>query len=258
MKAAFLEKPITFSNKGMQIVGVLHIPRGKSPFPAIVMCHGFTGNKMEDHRLFVTAARSFCEAGFMLLRFDFRGSGDSEGLFEEMTISDELDDLGKALSFMVSQKEVDRSRIGVVGLSLGGLLSIYGAIRYENVAAVVTWSSPAWMKTSHRTDRNFVEVALKRGFADLPSGYRVSRRFYEDRENYEPAEIINKISPKPILIIHGDKDETVPLMEGLTLYENAKEPKELLIVEGGDHTFRMRGAAELVIQSSISFLKENL
>ncbi|MBD3293779.1 MAG: alpha/beta hydrolase, partial [Armatimonadia bacterium] len=73
-----------FEVDGHRIAASIHIP-DTTPAPGVVMCHGFTGQRMEAHFLFVKAGRAMCEAGLNVLRFDFRGSGESDGRFRDMT-----------------------------------------------------------------------------------------------------------------------------------------------------------------------------
>jgi alpha/beta superfamily hydrolase len=104
-------------------MGVLHVPDDLKPeqkAPAIAMFHGFTGHKSETHRLFVRIARALCSAGFVVLRFDFRGSGDSDGDFEEMTVAGEVSDAEQAITFLSELPGVDEKTVGVIGLSMGG------------------------------------------------------------------------------------------------------------------------------------------
>ena len=68
-----MEQPITFTNEGQQMVGMMHIPDLPRPLPAIVMYHGFTGNHIESHLLFVKMSRALAKAGIGSMRFDFRG-----------------------------------------------------------------------------------------------------------------------------------------------------------------------------------------
>ena len=70
--------------------GLLHRPDGAEPAPVVLLLHGFTGQHIEQDRLFVQAARALAAAGFAALRFDFYGSGDSDGDFEEFTVESEL------------------------------------------------------------------------------------------------------------------------------------------------------------------------
>ena len=117
------EEKVYFENNGQKIVGILHIPDNENS-SAIIMCHGFTGN-MYEHGLFVNTAKKLCKNGFTVLRFDFRGSNESEGKFRDMTISGEVSDLKKAIEFILKQK-INKDKIGVLGLSLGAVVSVLG------------------------------------------------------------------------------------------------------------------------------------
>jgi len=78
-------KSLIFENKNEKLVGILHIPDELNvgeKVPGIILYHGFTGNKTEDHRLFVHLARALCDSGLVVFRFDFRDSEDREGDFE--------------------------------------------------------------------------------------------------------------------------------------------------------------------------------
>jgi fermentation-respiration switch protein FrsA (DUF1100 family) len=118
------EQFVQFEVQGQRIYGMLHLPdvaakNSGTKVPAVAMCHGFTGNRIEAHRLFVKAARYFAANGFAVLRFDFRGSGESEGDFEQVTVSDEIADALAALAFVRRQSVVDENRIGLIGLRRG-------------------------------------------------------------------------------------------------------------------------------------------
>ena len=136
------EKPVFFVNEGERLVGMLHVP-DETPAPIVIFCHGFTGHRIEAHRLFVHAARAFCRHGFLALRFDFRGSGESEGLFQSMTVSREVSDLKAAITWVENLDEVEKGRVGVVGLSLGGVVAILTASQDDRIRAVAAWSAPA-------------------------------------------------------------------------------------------------------------------
>ena len=135
------EKPITFKVSGEQVVGMLHLPaKGKAKCPAVVCFHGFTGSKTESHRLFVKMARMLAEAGSICLRIDFRGSGDSEGDFSQMTISREIEDARAALKFLRARSDVDPKRIGILGMSMGGMVSAYVLGSDKNICTSVLWA----------------------------------------------------------------------------------------------------------------------
>jgi len=220
-----------------RLAAMLHIPT-RTPAPSLVMCHGFTGNRVEAHRLFVRAAREFSKRGILACRFDFYGSGESEGEFHEMTVSNEIEDLGAVLDFLLRRPEVDSRRVGALGLSLGGVVALARAAADERIRFVVTWSAPASFQMLVETAESLFKGADVRGeYVDLPSGYRISREFIQDIARHSVPEYARRISPRPLLILHGDRDMVVPYSHAEELYKSAKAPREVAIIKGGDHTF---------------------
>src|SRR5437867_3887650 len=136
--------PVTFECKGQQIVGMLHLPEGRGRFPAALLLHGFTGTKTEVHRMFVKLSRALADHGVASLRFDFRGSGDSAGDFEDMTIRSEIADALEAMTFLARHRQVNTRRLAVVGLSMGAAVAAHLAARERNrVKSLVLWAPVA-------------------------------------------------------------------------------------------------------------------
>jgi fermentation-respiration switch protein FrsA (DUF1100 family) len=251
------ELHLFIENEGERISTVIHIPE-KTPAPAVVFSHGFTGNRIEAHRLFVRTARKMSKAGFVAVRFDFRGSGESDGEFEEMSISSEISDLNSVLKFLLDKKEVSREKIGLVGLSLGGVVSILTTARNPIAKAVCTWSSPARLEllSSLRDSFGADLSQIEKGYVELPSGYRIGRVFLEDALKHDILDDCAKISPRPMLIIHGSQDNVVPVEHARMLYDRAGEPKKIVIIEGADHTFNRRDWEDKVIELTIEWFRE--
>jgi len=241
----------------MRVWGVLHIPK-RIPAPGIVFCHGFTGTRVESHQLFVHAARHLCERGFAVLRFDFRGSGESEGLFQDMTISGEIEDLKTALSWFLRRKEVVKDKIWVNGLSLGGVVTVLTVARDPRVKAVSLWSTPSDFTSFSQVEPGFHHRLLEQGYVDLSSGYRIGKAFLMDLGKHRVTEAVSKIAPRPLLIVHGKKDDVVPLWHGERLYGAAGEPKEKFFVEGADHTYKRWDWQWTVIRHTADWFEKNL
>jgi len=245
------ELHVFVNNMGERISTVLHIP-DETPAPTVVFCHGFTAHKIEAHRLFVNAARRICKEGFVAVRFDFRGSGESDGEFEDITVSSEVSDLNTILKFITERTEVDKNKIGLVGISLGGVVSILTAAQNPIVKAVCTWSSPAYFRPLPGIDQSQIE----KGYIDLPSGYRIKIGFFEDAFKCNILENCSKISPRPMLIIHGSQDNIAPVEHAKMLYEKAGEPKKLVIIDGADHSFNRKDWEDEVIRITTEWFKE--
>jgi dipeptidyl aminopeptidase/acylaminoacyl peptidase len=217
------------------------------------LCHGFTGNKLgTPYGLFVQAAREFCKNGFAVLRFDFRGSGDSEGDFEGQTIATEIEDLDAALNFLGSVKNINHNKVGLVGHSRGGVIGILKTADDKKVRCLVTWASVGiHMEIWTRDEIKEVE---KKGYV-YREGFRITKKLWKEDQNYDIIDAMKKIKV-PFQIIHGNKDETVPYSHAMKLFKNANEPKELVTVYGADHTFTNEMHRKKLILFSLKWLKK--
>ena len=253
-----MEKPVTFTNCGQQIIGILHIPedRTQTTLPTIAMLHGFTGNKAESHRLFVHIARSLCQEGYVVLRFDFRGSGDSEGGFEDTTVSQEVSDTIAALDFLKQQSEVDAANIGLIGLSLGGRVAALSALEDSRITFLVLYSAflnapPLKSETGQSLVSQKDMDHLHNGEAiHYARGYYIKQAFLHDLHANVPLNLMHTLRI-PTLIIHGDQDETVPVTDahqGYELIQNNHPQNQLHIVRGADHTYTMKEHTQEVLE----------
>lgn len=243
-----MEVQISFASQGETVFGVLHLP-DKPRSPGLLMCHGFTGHKAEAHRLFVNAARDLCEHGIAALRFDFHGSGDSAGEFRDMTISGEIADAGAAMDYLVSRPEVDVDRVGVLGLSLGGCVAACLAGRDKRVKALVLWAA-----TAH-PERIQERLAPDFGSAEVLdfSGWGLGRGFVEDAPNVRPLADAARYRG-PALIVHGEKDQAVPLSDARDYEEALTGPKTVKVIAGSDHVFSSLPWKSEAIAASREFL----
>ncbi|MEM7819264.1 MAG: alpha/beta fold hydrolase [Candidatus Aenigmatarchaeota archaeon] len=250
---------VIFKNKGQKIIGVLHIPKKQNP-PAIVMCHGFTGNKGDIHNKLYKAAKKFCENGFVVLRFDFRGSGESEGEFVNVTISSEVSDLKIAIGFMQKQ---GYKRIGVVGSSLGGTISLIGF--NERIKAMVLWNPVTNLRQtfidSDLIPKENAQRLEKNGFIifkDNRTGkeFKIGKKFWKEIETLDVVKYLKRLKC-PVLILHGNKDTVVPLKQS----ENAmkiigSEIKELRIINGAEHGFHKASHEKQVIDLTLNWFNK--
>ena len=106
-----MQKAVEIQSEGLTLRGMLHIPEGISgKIPIVIMFNGFNGNKMEVHCIFVKLSRKLEKAGIASARFDYRGSGESDGDFIDMTVSGELADAKNVLDFVRTLDFVDADR----------------------------------------------------------------------------------------------------------------------------------------------------
>jgi len=247
-----MEVQVSFSSEGEAVLGVLHVPE-QTPAPGLIMCHGFTGQKAETHRLFVGAAREFCRHGLVVLRFDFRGSGDSAGEFREMTVSREIADAHAAFEFLASRSEANAERLGVLGLSLGGCVAACLAGREKRVRALALWAPVA------HPSRIFQRLVPEFGSDDVfdMQGWALGRGFLDDVQSIEPLAEIRQYTG-PSLVVHGTADESVPPSDGSDYRVALGGRCRLHYVQKADHVFSGLAWKAEAIKVSLEFLLEAL
>ena len=235
------EKPITFKVGGEQVVGMLHLPAMRKGKCAAVACfHGFTGSKTESHRLFVKMARMLAAAGTACLRIDFRGSGDSQGDFSQMTIAREVEDARAALKFLRALPGIDTKRIGILGMSMGGMVSAYVLGSDKQIRTAVLWApvgNPQRLVGSRLNEKTLTQLATM-GIADV-DGWAVGQAFVDEMLRLDPLAHVVRVKG-PVLIIHGDNDLAVPSSETQAYVDALKRAGKKVqyhIVHGADHTF---------------------
>ena len=256
------EKPIVFYNKGQQINGILHAPMGCDALcPAVAFFHGFTGTKVEPHRIFVKTARELADAGFYALRFDFRGSGDSEGDFSEMTIGGEISDAIKSIDVLTAMPGIDTERIGILGLSMGGCVAAFVSGQDARVKSTVMWAP----LSDDPPDRK-QEILEMSKYTPTPEEIAqsnanvVGKAFYEELPKLSPSATIQQFTGS-LLVIHGSGDETVPVSHGKRYYElmqGRDALTELEIIDAADHTFNTVGWEQAVITKSVAWFQRTL
>jgi len=256
----WVEEPVAFRVDGEQVVGMYHHAK-RTPAPGVLMLHGFRGNKQEAHRLFVIAARRLARAGFGVLRFDFRGSGDSEGDFSGTTVGRQLADARAALAWLRDRPGIDAEHVAVIGLSLGGMIAAFLLGEAGGPEAGVLWAPVARPADAVRRHAKQGEVSniIVGGKLDM-DGWPVSRRFVLGLLRRRPLKAIRK-AVGPVLLIHGDADDRVPLDDSRA-YEHVLRtvgvPVELYVVRGSGHTFDSLDWQEEVIARTEEWLRRVL
>jgi len=248
------EIPVTFKSKGKQIVGILHLPN-KKKVPVIILLHGWAMGKFGNPQFtFVRAAREFSKAGFAVLRFDFRGVGDSEGNWDDYGTETSLEDLNAALKYAQTIEGIDKNKIGVLGWSNGGETAIIGASENKKIKCIVTWASPAdhkdlWAPALFEEWRKRKKIIIAPKFNGLTVSWK-PKEF-----NYHAYISIRKLKI-PIMIINGTEDFLVFPNQAEKLYKNANKPKKLVLIKGAHHGFYGEQNKKQLFRESINWFKK--
>jgi hypothetical protein len=227
------------NNESEMIVGMLRIPEGKDDkekFPAIIFCHTFHDNK--DNEFIVSMWDSLSRRGFICLRFDLSGHGESQGDYKDMTISQDVKDIKAAFNFVKGLEQADRKRIGVIGHSTGGINTILFSAENKEIRSIAVLSTRSDIREfiDSYMDKYQQEEWKRIGRAEFYGLEEVSADFLRDAEKYELLDEIKNLKC-PILIVHGTDDSRVPFEDARELFNHAKEPKSLELIEGADHHF---------------------
>lgn len=229
---------VTFLNKNKEkLVGILE-GSGKK---GVIFLHGFTGNKDEWGR-FGKISEKLAQDGFLVLRFDFSGNGESDGIFEESHFEKQTTDALSAIAFM---KKQGCTSIGLYGHSMGGAVAILAGAKAKVNAVTVTAAAalpdPVLLA---QYARDWVNKELPPDFLENVASTNVMAAAGELKA--------------PLLIIHGDKDTIVDVSASKELYAHANEPKSLVIVKGADHDFAHPHEAQRAIEEIVAWMKKYL
>jgi uncharacterized protein len=281
------EHSIQFEVNGQRLWGMLHLPlevagQVARPAPTVLMLHGFTGQRLEPHRLFLLLSRQFAEAGIASMRFDFRGSGESEGTFDQMTVAREVEDVVAAYHLLKSRPEVDGSRLGLMGLSMGGMVSALSVAQPGLEFKALSLWAPAhpklWLAqfpdgvTPEQVRAAVADPVIRAelrggvpldehsGFLDF-GGNAVSMDFIADMPTLHPFETV-KAHKGPAQVVHGTADPAVPIAIGQQ-YAQALEsrdtgPTTFHAIQDGLHTFDSLVTQREVHAVTLEFFKTHL
>jgi alpha/beta superfamily hydrolase len=239
--------------RGQLLRGILHHARAaEAPAPLVAIWHGFTGNKIEPHRLLVGIARRLASRGIAAVRFDFWGSGESDGLFQNASPATEIEDAHAVLAWARQSCRFDNARLGLLGLSIGGWVSACTAGQDRNVRALCLWAAPtrfadrieAGLSPEQRAQR------ASRGWWDS-NGNRVNGEFLNIGRQFEAPDIALGHSGAT-MVIHGECDEVVPFDHAHEWAQKLGAP--LHVVRGGDHTFNGAGWEDDLFDATETFL----
>jgi dienelactone hydrolase len=185
----------------------------------VVFFHGFTGDRMESHWIFVKCARALASRGIASLRFDFYGSGESEGEFRQVTLSGEIEDARMSVEFFRRRKDVDPKRLGLVGFSLGGTVAASIAARVK-ARALVLWAALAHPHELRAlAERATLPLPRARGAREY-NAHEVSANFLTGVDKIDPLEALTRFRGST-LIIHPEKDEYLSLQQSEDLLRKA-------------------------------------
>jgi pimeloyl-ACP methyl ester carboxylesterase len=267
-EAVFMPAP------GFTLAGTLTRPAGPSAaqrlkLPAVILIGG-SGSTDRDQTIagipiFVQLAGALADAGFIAVRYDKRGVGQSGGRLESATLGDFAEDARAVVKYLSKRKDVDRRRIALIGHGDGGSVALIAASREKSIAAVVPIAAPGTTgaelileQQRHVLDRlkapepdKQAKIELQKtihqavltgsGWEGVPPELRkqADTPWFHSLLTFDPAKVVPKVR-QPMLVIQGALDTQVPASHAARLGElaNARKnrPKtEVVVIDGVNH-----------------------
>ena len=288
---------VSFYSEGTRLSGDLFLPPDLKPGEqraGIVLCHGYTGVRdlyLPDN------ARELNAAGYVVLTFDYKGWGDSDGSKSRLAPYGRVTDSQAALTFLGAQPMVDDQRLGLYGTSYGGATVTWTAAIDQRVKCTVSvvgiGHGRRWMRSVRHPDEfadlleranadrvnqaitgtsEFVErnaiLLPDRQSAALAAAARaknpaavseIPMEYINETLEFHPEWVVDKIAPRPILFIATDNDRLVPQDESESLYAKAGEPKKLVVLKNWGHYEVYAGEAfRQVMAPTLAWYREHL
>jgi hypothetical protein len=259
---------ITFLSDGLSLSGAVHVPDDCRPGerrPAIIMMHGFGANKTGGPEWI---CGQYAAWGYVALRFDYRGCGDSAGERGRVIPAEEVADARNAVTYMAARADVDPAAIALCGSSLGGGVAVQAAAIDPRVAAVIVengvangermmrsmHSAESWAKfralldeiAAHRERTGTSKMIHRFDIFEMPKALQVNLTSNNSLMQFtgetaigffmfRPEEFIAQIGPRPILILHSATDTVTNYEEAFGFVRRASPPVELHLLHGPTH-----------------------
>lgn len=267
---------LPFFSSGLRLDADLHLPDGDgaaAPYPVVVPASGYQGLKVIHPERF---ARALTRRGYAVLAFDYRGFGSSEGERGRLVPQDWVQDVRAAVDRVSGHPELDPERVATLGWGLGGGVVVAEAADDPRVRAVVACNAIAdgYRSTRNMHDTATWERLLDRVVADrvhrattgrseITSPWDIVRLDLDERTDgyvdeqlykapgfgsgvtlesadhllrFRPVEVVHRIAPRPLLLVHGAENRLHMAEEAQDLYAAAGEPRRLELLEGRGHT----------------------
>lgn len=283
-----MEKEVTFYSAGFKLFGTFYFPdtmHSGEKLPTVLCCHGLRANRKV---ILPDFARAFTRQGYAAFIFDYRGFGESEGKKNRLISKERDEDIINATTFLGLQPEIDATRIALFGISYGGanVISTGAAdVRTKAIVSVVGFGDgDRWLRNSRRLweywalrkriDKDRDRRVLT-GSSEYVDTYEIlvptpaEEKFYsgsgqiaalktelpletaDDILSYKPEAVAHLIAPRPVLVIGAELDYLTGFEECVSLYEKAREPKQLYILPGISHYETYSQGFDTVMQLSL-------
>lgn len=247
------------SSDGISLEAAFHRAHTQSPIGTVVQAHGITVD-MNEGGMFVRLAETLSNKGFDVVRFSFRGHGNSGGTQRGMTIAGEILDLQAVIEYVRARL---KQPLSIVAASFGAVSACLLLPHIEKaLKGLVLWNPVLDLQKTfiHPTlpwgEKNFssqnVKQLMSQGYLLLDGEFEVGRTLYEEWKRLKPYEYFVR-SRVPSIIIHGDKDTYVPYEVSKAMCKKHRNCT-LITVKGSDHGFDKREHEDQAVELTVNWL----
>ncbi|MCC3374191.1 alpha/beta hydrolase [Cohnella sp. REN36] len=240
-----LLRQVEFRSGSGTVRGVLHGSHSACG-PGVLIIPGFADTAVGPHNMHVHLARKLAERGFTVLRFDYRGQGESDGEFQSFTVSSGFADAQAALRYLIDVEQVDSGRLGIVGYSLGGAYGIELAKQFPGIQGLALLAPVVRIASVFRSffQERHLRQAETEGWMDW-LGWKVGAGFLASLDDMNPLRGMGSVLAR-MIVHYGLDDREVPISNSEEL---ASFGAELHGQAGGDHGFGSAIWVERVAES---------
>ena len=241
------------NQQGEKLAGVWHKANDKKEL--IIVCHGHAGNK--DKEIISLICKNLEDSDINAFRFDFSGSGESEGKYIESTTTKEISDLRSVVDYFDKQGFA----VGLIGHSRGGMESLLEASNDQRIRLVVSIAGMVYPKRFIErifpTQKENILEGKKFYYREEKEGkkFPITPEKVANLEKYNPLIAVKKITC-PVLFLHGEKDELISLEESEDIYKEANKPKYFKKFKNANHCFTNPEHLKAMIKFIINWIKE--
>ena len=276
------DESVTIPSAGFNLAGTITRPKTATPAPAVILIGG-SGPTDRDETVagipvFGHIARDLVNAGFIVLRYDKRGVGQSGGRAESATIADYAEDVRWAVNWLEDQKGVDKDRLGLVGHSEGALVAmLVGARERGKIGALALLASPSTdgativleqqklllsrmpIDDAQRAEKVALQEKINnavisgKGWNEIPESARrvADTPWFYSFLTFDPKKAMND-TRQPVLIVQGELDVQVQPYHADNLAALARARRGKALVE----VVKVPGVNHLLVPAKIGDVAE--
>ena len=263
------DERVSFKSGHLTLAGTVRVPDGLKAGerrPAFLLLHGFGSNMNAGNVL--APAKLLEQLGYVTLRFDMRGCGESEGEKGRLICLEQVEDTQAAVNFMERHPHTDPSRIGVLGSSFGAAVAVYAGGVDNRIAAVISasgWGNgetkfrgqhkgpAAWKKFTdmlaegkrHREKTGKSLMVPRYDIVPIPEHLRghlapgsvlmFPAETAQSMFDFRAEDVVGNIAPRPLLLLHSAHDSVTPTEQSIDMFKRAGQPTDLHLFDGTDH-----------------------